>query len=494
MVLLLVLSLTLSAASAQAPAASLSSAESLFKQGKFREAAAAYKAAVEKDKTSAPAHAGLVQSYLKADEVELADQSSADALAVLPQSALMHATRGDVQFRKGLLAGAESEYRAAMKLDSRCARAWLGMGMIYTIVSKSAQAKDAFAKARDLDANDGDVLYEWAVRLPYPENVKNLETYLSEFHFAPEEERRKREYLDFVRAIAGHEIWTQSKDEPHAELKMEPVIPGPGKTLGWSVAVNLNGTQAKLWLDTGASWLTISRKLANRIGARKLAEQSLEGTGEGKATKGYLAWVDKVTIGGIEFHDCVVHVSERRFLEGTDGLTGTSFFSHNLVVFDFPRQKLIFDPLPPRSDDGGAPEVRSLPPGSSGPMQMFSFGHLPLVDTRVDRKANGLFVVDTGANSSVLSQNMATRIGKDHGLKKELAGMSGVGSSTVAPGVVLQFSATEQPEQDLFTASLRSISANLGTEISGMIGIATLNKLKITINYRDGWIEFNQSK
>ena len=108
--------------------------------------------------------------------------------------------------------------------------------------------------------------------------------------------------------------------------------------------MKLNGTPAKLWLDTGASWLTISRKLANKIGARKLAEQSMEGTGEGKTTKSYLAWVDKLTIGDMEFHDCVVHVSERMFMEGTDGLTGTSFFSRNLVPFDFPRQCLLYVP------------------------------------------------------------------------------------------------------------------------------------------------------
>ncbi|PYP91446.1 MAG: hypothetical protein DMG65_07635 [Candidatus Angelobacter sp. Gp1-AA117] len=494
MFFLLVLGLALGAASAQTPAASLPAARSLFKQGKFQEAAVAYKAIVEKDKTSSSAYAGLVQSYLKADEVELADQSSAEALAALPQSALAHALRGDVYFRKGLFSEAESEYRSASKLDSRCARAWLGIGMIYTIVSKTGPAKDAFAKARELDAEDGDILYEWAIRLPYPENVRNLEAYVAEFHFAPEEERRKREYLDFVRAIAGHDIWIQSKDIPHSELKLEPIIPGPGKTLGWSVAINLNGTPAKLWLDTGASWLTISRKLANKIGARKLSEQAQEGTGEGKATKSYLAWVDKVTIGDIEFHDCIVHVSEQRFLEGTDGLTGTSFFSRNLVTFDFPRQRLIVAPLPAPTDGASGPEVHSFPPGSNSPTQMFSFGHLPVVNTRIDHKAMGLFVLDTGSNSSILSQRMAAEIGKAHGLKKELAGMSGVGSSTLAERVVLQFSPTEQPAQDLFTSSLSSISANLGTEISGMIGITTLNRMKITINYRDGWIEFNESK
>ena len=494
MFFLLLLGLALAAAPAQTPPASLAPAQSLFKQGKFHEAAAAYKAAIEKDKDSASAYAGLVQSYLKADEVELADQSSAEALVALPQSALIHSARGDLFFRKGLFAQAETEYRSAARLDSKCARARLGMGMIYTIVSKSDQAKEAFARAHELDAGDGDVLYQWAVRLSYPENVRNLEAYLSEFHFPAVEERRKREYLDFIRAIAGHDIWTQTKDVPHSELKLERMVPWPGSTQGWSVAMNLNNTPAKLWLDTGAAWLTISRKLANKIGARKLAKQSLEGTGEGKPTQSYLAWVDKLTIGGIEFHDCVVHVSERRFFEGTDGLTGTSFFSHNLVIFDFPHQKLILAPLPSRPDDATGPEVRSLESSSNAPGQMFMFGHLPLVNTRVDQKVTGLFVVDTGANSSVLSKTVATAIGKDHGLKKQIAGMSGVGASAQADNVILQFSPTPQPPLDLFTANLGYISARLGTEVSGTIGINSLNRLKVTINYRDGWIEFSDSK
>ena len=258
--------------------------------------------------------------------------------------------------------------------------------------------------------------------------------------------------------------------------------------------MNLNGTPVKLWLDTGASWLTISRKLAEKIGARRLSEQALEGTVEVKATSGYLAWVDKVTIGELEFHDCVVHVSERIFLGGTDGLTGTAFITHNLVTLDFPRQKLILSSLPAHADDASGPEVRAFQPGSNAPVQMFSFGHLPLVNTRVDRKMNALFVVDTGSNSSALSPDAAAQLGKTHGLKKQLTGMSGMGQSTVADNVVLQFSPTAQPPQDLLTADLHSISANLGTEVSGLIGIASLGRMKITFNYRDGWIEFSAGK
>src|SRR5262249_35943785 len=80
------------------PDAPLASAHALFKQGKFAQAAAAYRVILEKDKSSLPAYAGLVQSYLKSDDVSAADEISSKALTALPQSALAHAIRGDVNF------------------------------------------------------------------------------------------------------------------------------------------------------------------------------------------------------------------------------------------------------------------------------------------------------------------------------------------------------------------------------------------------------------
>src|SRR5881409_92000 len=74
----------------------ISAAQKIFKQGKFREAAAAYRAIIDKDKSSALAYAGLVQSYIKVDDVRAADESSSQGEAALPQSALLHAARGDV--------------------------------------------------------------------------------------------------------------------------------------------------------------------------------------------------------------------------------------------------------------------------------------------------------------------------------------------------------------------------------------------------------------
>src|SRR2546423_4294523 len=189
---LLILGLLFSAVPAQNSSPDpISAAQRLFKQGKFQEAAAAYRAIIEQDKASALAYAGLVQSYIKADDVKAADESSSQGLAALPQSALIHAVRADVCFRKDRFADAEGEYKSALKLDEKCARAWLGMGRIYTIVSRASEAKQALSRAHELDPEDGDVLFYWAVTLAYPNNARELKRYLAEYRLEPEDERRK---------------------------------------------------------------------------------------------------------------------------------------------------------------------------------------------------------------------------------------------------------------------------------------------------------------
>jgi len=493
---LLILGLLFSTAAAQNPSPDpIASARRLFKQGKFRDAAVAYRAITSRDPNSAPAYAGLVQSYIKADDVKAADESSSQALALLPQSALIHAIRGDVYFRIGRLADAENEYKSALKLDQKCARAWLGVGRIYTIVSRPGQAKEALARARELDPEDGDTLFYWAVTLAYPDNVKALEKYLAEYHLDPEDERRKHEYLEFIKAVAGRDIWVPVRNISHAEIKLDPIIPHPGQSLGLAIKATVNSKAGVFLLDTGASWLTISRKLAEKIGVRKLSEQALEGTGEGRPSQGYLAWVDKVTMGDLEFHDCVVHVSTEKTMDGVDGLVGVSILEHNLVTLDFPHRKLILDALPPRGDDSSGPLVHPFSPVSSPATQMFTFGHIVLLNTQVNQKTAAMFVLDTGANSSFLSQQLAEQLGNARRSSKEVTGISGrAGTPATAEDVVLQFSSTPQPPQDIVTTDLHSISRNLGTEVSGLIGISTLSQVKITINYRDGWVRFQEGK
>ena len=184
----------------------LANARALFRQADFRGAAAAFQKIVDA-KPSAEAYAGLVRSLLKADDVKAAEESSQKALTVLPESAMIYAARGDVYFRRGLIPQAEDEYRAALKIDEKSTRAWLGQGKVDAAYARRSKAKAAIGKAHELDPEDSDAFYEWAVRLPYPENVAALERHLAEFHNDPEEERHEREFKEFVKALAGRKTW-----------------------------------------------------------------------------------------------------------------------------------------------------------------------------------------------------------------------------------------------------------------------------------------------
>ncbi|HEX7285260.1 MAG TPA: aspartyl protease family protein [Candidatus Angelobacter sp.] len=479
----------------------------MFNQGDFRAAAAAFQEIV--DKTPSPeAYAGLVQSLLKLDDVDAAEEQSRKALEKFPQSAAALAADGDAKFRRGLMAEAEDQYTAALKRDEKCARAWLGLARIDAAASLPQRAKEALGKAHELAPQDGDILYYWAVLQPYPQNVAGLEKHLAEFRNDAEWERHEREYVDFLKALEGRKVWLPAREVQQAEVKLQPIftpqqaasqgngvrapvqsiIENPeSRVRGYSLQVKLNDrATASVMLDTGASGLTISRKLAEKMGAKKLSDRSLEGVGNEAPLKGYEAWVDKVTIGELEFHDCHVFVTPKNNPD-FDGLIGTNVFEDYLVKVDLPAHRLFLEPLPKLMEtaSGQARATR----GSF--TQFYRFGHILLMPTTVGASARGLFLLDTGSATNSMSPQLARRVSRVRGSNVAVHGMSGnVKDVYSADEAVLQFSRFSQPHQNMVTFDVHAISKDLGTEVSGFIGFPTLKNMKMIINYRDGLVDF----
>ena len=469
---------------AQAPVqASLDTATALFRHGNFHDAASAYRATIEKQ-PSPEAYSGLVRSLLKLDDVKAAEESSQRAVAALPQSALAHAARGDVFFRRGMIPEAEEEYNAGLKLDDKSARAWLGQGKVDAVMARRSKSKAAVARAHELDPDDGDALYEWAVRQPYPENVAALEKHLAEFRNDPEEERHEREYTAFVKALAGRKVWVPAREVERTEIKLEALTIGPSLVRrGFGVRVRLNDrATVTLLLDTGASGVIITRKLAEKIGATKLSEQSLEGVGKNGGSAGYKAWVDKVVIGELEFHDCYVQATPHEIAQ-VDGTIGTDVFAKYLVNVDFPRRKLLLEPLPATGSERPSDADRFT--------RVFSFGHFLLVQTEVGKKASGLFAIDSGANASTISPELAKAVPNMRALNVPIQGASGqVNSAFFTDNAALQFARVRKTGERISTVDLRSVSKDLGVEISGQIGFGAIEEMKMILNYRDGLVEF----
>lgn len=469
-----------------APASSLAEARAEFNRGEFQNAVAQYQALITTNALLPEAHAGLVRSLLKLDEVDAAGQAATTALRLLPQSPLVLAADGDVKFRRGLLPEARDRYRAAMSLDQKCARAWLGIARIYAASSLRKQSREAFSRAHDLDPADGDILYHWALGLEFPQNMTELQKQMAQYRDDAERERHESEYIAFLQALAGRKVWIPAHDVRRGELKLQPIISrlqdGPR---AFSLHVRLNdSTNASVMLDTGASGLTISRKVADKAHAIRLSEHSLEGVGNGGPAKGYEAWVEKVTIGDLEFHDCHVHVSPRDSPD-YDGLIGTDIFEQYLVIIDFPAHRLRLEPLPPIPESSPAGAMQSF-------TSFYRFGHIMLMPTSVGDAAHGLFVLDTGSSTNSMSPGLARQVSTLRSSDIAVNGISGsVSNVYTADRTVLQFSRFRQPHQDMITIDLRGLSKDVGTEISGLIGFATLKKMRMIIDYRDGLVDFD---
>ncbi|MGZ4879007.1 MAG: aspartyl protease family protein [Candidatus Angelobacter sp.] len=482
--LLLMVMLSPLAISATSDDGALSNARHLFRQADFRGAAAAYRKIIEGGR-SEEAYAGLVRSLLKADDVKAADEASQKALAALPDSTAIHAARGDVYFRRGMIPQAEDEYKAALKLDDKSARAWLGQGRVDAVYTRHGKAKTAIAKAHELDPQDNDAFYEWAIRLPYPENIAALERHLAEFHNDPEEERHEREYKEFVKALAGRKTWVPAREVERTEIKMEALTVGSRMVRrGYGLRVRLNDrVTVTLLLDTGSSGVTITRKLAEKIGAPKLSEQALEGVGKSGPSVGYKAWIDKVVIGDLEFHDCFVHATPREIAE-VDGTIGTDVFSKYLITLDLPARKLRLEPALARTEDG-------LPAQAEAFTQTFTLGHFLLLPTEVGKKATGLFVIDSGANANTISPELAKLIPEMRAFNSPMSGASGVvNSAFIDDDATLRFARMNRSGERISTVDLHSVSKDLGIEISGQIGFSAMENMKVTIDYRDGLVRF----
>jgi tetratricopeptide (TPR) repeat protein len=481
--------------------APLASAEELIKKRQFPEAAAAFRVIVEKNPTSAEAHAGLVGSLLRGHKIDDAKEAVTKALIALPNSALVHAMAGDVAFREGRFGDAEVEYRSAVKLDAGCARAQFGMGRMYEMVSLNKRAKDAYIKAHQLDPDDGQITDKWLESLPYAEALGAVKKSAGEH---PDKDDADK--IALLSKLSEKKPWALASEPNATEIKLQPY----GRELTGVYDINRNGpvtvskgygvqvkfndrASATLLLDTGAGGITIGRKLAERAGAIKIANARIGGIGDQGSIESYVAWVEKINIGSVEFRNCLVVVSSKSSVADEAGLLGPDVFEKFLITLDFRELKMLLAPLPKTPNAISEDERfqdRYIAPEMQSFTKFYAFGHDIVVPVVVNDKAMGNFILDTGADLNTLSPKFATQVTKASANDDyRMSGVSGK-VQTVLTGkkAVLQFAKMRIESHDLPVFNIDNVSNSEGTEIAGFIGIRTLVQMKMTIDYRDGLV------
>jgi len=479
----------------------LASANALLNEGKFADAATAFGAIVEKNPASAEAQTGLVRSLLRARKIDEAEEAGKKAVVAVPSSALVHATVGDVAFRAGRFADAEAEYRTALRLDGNSARGQFGMGRMYEMVSMYKRAKEAFAKAHALDPDDKQIYYAWLQTLSRAEQIEAVKKTAGD-HASEREQQR----MNYLTAAAQKKPWSLAGEIKHTEIKMQPY----GRNLvgistgsregatpiskGYGLQVKFNdGASAVLLLDTGAGGIVIGRKLGERAGVVKIADSFFGGIGDKGPVRGFLGWVDKITIGEIEFHNCAVEVSSKNDVADEAGLIGADVFEKFLVTLDFKDWKLVLNPLPKNPNASGSeddPQDRYVAPEMQSYTKIWRFGHDLVIPVVVSDKAMGNFILDTGSDLNTITPKLAEQVTKLNYEGMSMRGVSGSVSKVLnGDKLILQFASVRVRSNDIPVFSMSNISSSEGTEIAGLIGIRTLVQMKFTIDYRDGLVK-----
>src|SRR5262245_9816807 len=117
------------------------------------------------------------------------------------------------------------------------------------------------------------------------------------------------------------------------------------------------------------------------------------------------------------------------------------------------------------------------------------FSNLLLVPVKINGQYEGNFVVDTGAVTTVISHNMAAKLGVTEntpGAKVDL-GLAGVGGFEGVvlrvPNVTINTGKNRESYPQVVSIDLKEISKMVGTEVAGIIGFDFFEEYKLTLDY-----------
>jgi len=523
-------------------------ADTAFLSGDYTRAESLYREELAQTPRQIESQVGLVHALLREQKLEEAAQFVNASVSAQPNTSQLITLRGEVEYRSGAPWDATRSANESTKLDPCNPQNMLLVASLARLDSLYATGQKSVLLAHQLDPGDPDITREWIYTLSRAERRQQIEIYLSKPEgLSAEELRRMRTYLDHLRKLdtESHKPCRLVSSATTTEIPFIHLMYDANRIRAYGLNVKLNDHAARLEIDTGAGGLLVSRSIAQHAGLKPLIQTQVGGIGEEGEKAGYTAYADSIRIGNLEFQNCLVEVLDSRHgLEDVDGLIGMDVFSRFLVTLDYPMQKLVLGPLPPRPGEAGnsphdldmdapgpaeskeqtqkadnstapvgAASDDSSPAGqaasptkpSHGPYDryiapemrdytsVYRVGHNLILPASLNGKQLKLFILDTGAWSTSISPDAAREVTKVHrDWDTNVHGINGkVANVFTANSITFRFANLSQQAHDLASFDTSAVSKNLGMEISGFIGANTLRLLTIHIDYRDGLVKFD---
>ena len=459
----------------------LSPAEKAYSDSFYAQAEQLYTQALAQQPRDAALAARLVETLLHEDKISQAAERMGAAISANPSSAAVLTAQAEVQLRQGQPWLAMKSLDAAGAADPCYARVHLVRSQIFRLDSMYASERAELQKAYEIDVTDPDILMAWS-RIMSPAN--EVEGTLKALHTMKDIDAETRSKADAtVHSMMPllHEDSQTCKVLPAVASTSIPLLPSKddGKHLdGFRVEVKFPKGTAKLQLDTAASGVYIAKALADQNGFQR-ALDAPAGTVQ----------ADTVQIGPLEFHDCMVGVSEVPFPGKGDGYIGTDILASYLITIDAREQKLKLDPLPPQT--GVLPGDRTKSGEVADFEPVYHRRQYLLVPVTIDNKVRKLFALDTGMRMSAMNSETAHMVSNIKlNFTNSLETKSGPPLQVYRDNFDFQFAAMSMEHQGSIVAFEPSmIDHNTGLDVAGVLGFDMLGQLTMHLDYRDGLVK-----
>lgn len=464
---------------------------------RYDRAADIYSQLLRDDPAWAPGYYGLVRALIGAHRAQEAYAAAARGLEHAPESAEVQTAAGLAAYRRGDLKEAEEHFLKARDHHPSYPYALKGLASIYNSVSKFKTGEALATQAYGATTGDPALIQAWANTLHGADHIAALKRALAIYDPASHEARSLRAHVAADEAAGGRKL--RRLASPYQGYYIELVAIGANprrKAYGVGLRIRLNGRRPlQLLLDTGASGISISSRVAEKAGLEILGGESAEvhGIGDQKPRDSLIYLAASVDIGDVRFTDFPVEAFRAARTDDYDGLIGADVFKKFQVSIDFHKSELVLSPFadgPPGDDPSDAPDT---PP--TGYSRVFRFGHMLAVPTSINQGPPQLFLIDSGAWGNLIDTETAlesTKVHRDYDAR--LAGVQGrVDEVSRANKVSLVFAGFRQDNSDLMAASLESVGDEAGVGIRGILGMPVLWQLKLTIDYRQGTVRFEKT-
>ncbi|HWD98122.1 MAG TPA: retropepsin-like aspartic protease [Bryobacteraceae bacterium] len=490
-------------AAAGGPAAPLAEAQRELFAARYENAARLYSKIVAEDPANGDAWCGLVKAELAAHHSREAYAAAAEALNKAPQSAGAHTAAALAAFRRGDLPTAEHLYHLVLKTDGNYAPALSGLARVYSAVSMFKTARGLRLHAYHVTPDDPSLMETYASTLKGEAHVAMLLAALRELDPASEEARALAAHIanEKVAANVGADHGMGRLVSPYepARLKLYRILDGPRRARGVGLAVRLNDkATANLLLDSGASGVAISPKLAEKAGLEAIngAAFEIKGIGDSKAQSTIAYIARDLCAGDVAFADYPIAAFQSAKSADFDGLIGPDVFRRFIVKIDFPQLAMELQPRPNGASEDAEEPVDFKGSPATGFYRVFRFGDHLAVPTFINGGRSALFLVDSGSSSNLIDTETAREFTKvDSDSRTVVKGIQGrVDQTSRANRISLVFAGFRQDNPDLIAISLEKMSDSMGIGFGGILGMPVLGQLAVTVDYREGTIRLDYKK